>query len=130
MTSYNIIIFGGKLNMATRIGDFTKELRKEKGEMMIEMAEKLRMPKSYLAQVESGVRKPPKYFEERIRAEYTLRREQLEELRECMFVTINKERVNITAFEDDIKEIILKVVMRIEKDENFAAEVNNLLRVS
>ena len=116
--------------MATRFGEFTKKLRVENDELMVDMAKRLEISKSFLSQVESGVRKPPRKWEEKIQAEYTLNELQLEELRESMFVTLNKECIDISSYKENVKDIIYKLFIRMEKDLSIIEDIDNMLKVS
>lgn len=116
--------------METRFGKFTKKLRIENDELMVDMAKKLNISKSFLSQLESGVRKPPKKLEEKIRAEYTLNKLQLEELRESMFVTLNKECIDISSYKENEKDVIYKLFIKMAKDTSIIKKIDNMLKVS
>ena len=116
--------------MATRFGEFTKQLRVENHEFMMDMAEKLNVSKSFLSQVENGIRKPPKDWKDKIQDKYTLNKMQLKELRESMFVTLNKECIDISSYEEYIRDVIFKMIIKIEDDKSIVEQLDDLLNAS
>ena len=116
--------------MVTRFGKFTKKLRVDNDELMKDMAIKLGVTKSFLSQVENGARKPPMTWKHKIQEAYTLNKLQLEELRESMFVTLNKECIDISSYEENIKDVIFRMIIKIEDDESIVEQLDNLLKAS
>lgn len=117
--------------MATEFGKFTRKLRIDNEEQMVNMASKLKVSIAFLSQVENGKRKPPKDWEDKIQEEYTLNDFQLEELKESIFVATNNECIDITSYDDDDKNFMLYIARRVGSiDDTQKEEIYNILSAS
>lgn len=117
--------------MATEFGKFTRKLRVDNEEQMVNMASKLKVSISFLSQVENGKRKPPKDWEDKIQEEYMLNNIQLEELKESIFVAINNDSIDITSYDDDDRNFMLYIARRVRNiDETQKEEIYNILNAS
>lgn len=66
--------------MITELGKFLRELRFDKGELLMEMAKRINIPSSTLSSIETGKRKPNTDFAERIIRNYSLEDDQIQRL--------------------------------------------------
>ena len=66
--------------MLTSLGKFLRKLRLDSDELLRDMAEKLDMPSSTLSAIETGKRKPPRGFADKVKKAYSLADESEQEL--------------------------------------------------
>lgn len=77
--------------MVTRFGKFCRNLRMDNGELLYDMANRLKVSSAFLSRVENGKAKPPVEWSSVIASEYKLDEEQRVELDKC----INEARENV-----------------------------------
>lgn len=109
----------------TPFGNFMRYLRRKNGENLVEMAEKLKIGRSYLTQVELGVKSSnvPLYLVKRIRNTYHMTPSELQELKLCIInASKNTRRMDFSNISDSDKQNILdyayEVMFEMKADNN------------
>ena len=113
------------------LGDFTKRLRDENKELMLDMAKKLDVTVSFLSKVENGKSKPPKVWKEKISDIYKLNVKQIAELEKCFFKAVYDECVDISEYGKKDRDLILEFLFQYKTfDVHTKERLNNFLKVS
>lgn len=100
--------------MVTAFGKFCRKLRIDKGELLIDMAQKLGVSTAFLSKVENGRRKPPEEWEEEIIRIYGLRGEKKAEFEDCFFRAKNADSIDIRNFDDENKNLMLSFARKFD----------------
>lgn len=94
---------------------FLRTLRAQNDEIMADMAVKLNYSPAFLSKIENGRTKPPKDFEQKMRASYKLSLEEEKELRESVLEAQNqKEFPSMPNMPDDDFEMVIALARRIK----------------
>jgi transcriptional regulator with XRE-family HTH domain len=99
--------------LLTKLGRFLRKIRIDKGELMLDMAEKLGVTPAFLSAVENGKRKPPKEWEERIIALYGLDEDQAIKFHEAFFEALNSEKLDMTSFTQEQQDLMLAFARKL-----------------
>lgn len=102
--------------MLTNFGKFCRKLRIDRGELLLDMANRLGVSAAFLSKVENGKKKPPKEWRDILISEYDLNETQVYELDDCIFDALNRESIDISEFASGEKDLML----------SFARQFNNL----
>ena len=94
---------GGNV-MLTNFGKFCRKLRIDKGELLYDMAQRLKVSSAFLSKVENGKAKPPEEWKESIPSMYSLNEEQKEELCEYIDEARESSIINVSAFSRDDRD--------------------------
>lgn len=105
--------------MLSEFGKFCRKLRIERGELLKDMAQKLRVTSSYLSAVETGKRAVPETWIKRISEEYNLNQKELEELNRAKDISAQVIKVDFNNKSDSDKETLLKLARSFD---SFSAE--------
>ena len=99
--------------LLTKLGRFLRKIRIDRGELMLDMAEKLGVTPAFLSAVENGKRKPPKEWEEKIIGLYDLNEEQAEEFRDAFFDALNSEKLDMSSFSPYQQDLMLAFARKL-----------------
>ncbi len=113
--------------MLSKFGMFCRKLRMERGELLLDMAEKLNVTSSYLSAVEMGKRNIPSNWEAEIVKLYNLSENELEELKNCIKDSIREIRMEVFGRKEQDKEILLKFARSFEEMNDF--DKQNILSI-
>lgn len=102
--------------MLTNFGKFCRKLRIDRGELLLDMANRFNVSAAFLSKVENGKKKPPKEWRNILVNEYDLNKNQADELDDCFFDALNRENIDISEFSSGEKDLML----------SFARQFNNL----
>ena len=92
--------------MITNFGKFCRRLRIDNGELLYDMAKKLGVSSAFMSSVENGKKKPPKEWESKIKALYTLNEEEYDELDRVFYEAQNRDSIDISKFSMSDKELM------------------------
>ncbi len=81
--------------MITSIGKFLRKLRIDKGEILRDMADRLKVSSAFLSAVENGKKKVPEAWASKLEELYSLTSEQMEELRDAIVESSETVEINI-----------------------------------
>lgn len=99
--------------MLTEFGKFTRKLRIELDENMLEMAEKLNVSTAFLSSVETGKKKIPKDWFELLSNKYNLNENQQRELKEAIELSAQVIKIDFSDKSDDDKHFMLKLAKSV-----------------
>lgn len=74
-----------------------KKIRINNGEMLMDMANKLKISSTFLSAIENGKKKVPDDFKDKLCANYTLSEDEIKDLNEG--IVINNDKVDLTLSE-------------------------------
>lgn len=100
--------------MKSKFGEFCSNLRFDNGELLYDMARKLGVSSAFLSQVETGKKKPPKDWEEKIISLYGLEGDCKEALQRAFFYSINEEELNLREMNSTDKDLLLEFARRFD----------------
>lgn len=100
--------------MVTKLGKICRKLRIDRGEILYDMAIKLGVSSSFLSKVETGKKKPPIEWEEKIINEYGLIGQEYDLFKEAFFEAINYDSINISDMKPSDKELMLLFARRFD----------------
>ncbi len=100
--------------MVSKLGKFFRNLRFDTGELLYDMANNLGVSSSFLSRVETGQKKPPIEWHDKIISLYDLHGEQLKEFEELFFDTVNNDSINISALTMSDKALMLEFARKFE----------------
>ena len=100
--------------MVTELGKYLRRLRLDEGELLKEMAVKLDLASSSLSSIESGRRKPPKGFAEKIASIYTLTSDQVESLQQAMAYSADEVALVLKGMSASDRELAVAFARRFE----------------
>ena len=81
--------------MITSVGRFLRKLRIDNGEILRDMADKLKVSSAFLSAVENGKKKVPEAWIPKLEELYSLTSEQMEELRAAIVESSDTVEINI-----------------------------------
>ena len=81
--------------MITSVGRFLRKLRIDNGEILRDMADKLKVSSAFLSAVENGKKKVPEAWIPKLEEFYSLTSEQMEELRVAIVESSDTVEINI-----------------------------------
>ena len=99
--------------LLTKLGRFLRKIRIDRGELMLDMAEKLGVTPAFLSAVENGKRKPPKEWEERITTLYSIEGDQATEFHDAFYAALNSEKLDMTSFTQEQQDLMLAFARKL-----------------
>ena len=115
--------------MLTDFGRVLRKLRIDRGEIIKDMAEKLRVTASYLSAVETGKRNVPPQWPDMIITLYGLGDKAAEELRRVAFANIGSLRLDIENVRGQRRETAILFAREFEGiDDDTITKIGELLR--
>ena len=90
--------------MLTNFGKFCRKLRIDKGELLYDMAQRLKVSSAFLSKVENGKAKPPEEWKETITSMYSLDGEQKKE----------STTINVSAFSRDDRDMMFAFARKLD----------------
>lgn len=88
--------------MVNNFGKFCRRLRIDRGEILADMAKKLGVSSAFLSKVETGGKKPPKEWKDKIVALYDLNNQKAAELDEYLFEAINASSLDMSSHNSNV----------------------------
>lgn len=117
--------------MLTQFGKFIRKLRIDHGELLKEMADKLKVTSSYLSAVETGKRNVPQDWLEKIVSLYQLDSEQTSELRASIEGSQLSVKIDLLKSTNRDKNLVMAFAREFkELGENEKNEIWNILHKS
>ena len=113
--------------MLTNFGKFCRKVRIDEGKLLLDMANQLGVSAAFLSKVENGKAKPPEGWEDKIINAYALDNNQQEELRRCAKEAREKNIVQLTAMNDDDRDLMLQFARKLDTLEE--AEKNKIRKI-
>lgn len=90
----------------SRFGIFCRKLRLENGELLYDMAEKLKVSSAFLSKIENGKGKPPAEWREQLISMYQLAQDAIEELDVALYEANNMNSICIKDFSNEEKDLM------------------------
>lgn len=100
--------------MANNFGKFCRKLRIDRGEILADMAKKLGVSSAFLSKVETGGKKPPKEWKDKIVALYDLNDQKAAELDEYLFEAINANSLDMSGYSETDKNMLLSFARKLD----------------
>ena len=100
--------------MITSFGKFLRNLRMDKGELLLDMATKLKVSSAFLSGVENGKRKIPESWLEKIAALYNFSAEQKDNMKASYFDSNNKVDIELHSLQDDQRNLAIAFARKLE----------------
>lgn len=113
--------------MLTSLGKKLRVLRIREGELLKDMAQKLRVTPAYLSSIENGKRTPPKNLVSQLVELYNLDCETEKSLMDAYFETVEEIKLSINGVTDSQKE--LGLVFARKFDSLTKEQVNELIKI-
>ena len=101
--------------MLTKFGKFLRVLRMERGELLKNMAENLRISSSYLSSIEMGNREIPKSLPQDLIQKYNLTEEEQVEMQKAISSSIKTIDISLANTTNLQKEAALVFARNLEK---------------
>ena len=101
--------------MLTKFGKFLRVLRMERGELLKNMAENLRISSSYLSSIEMGNREIPKSLPQDLIQKYNLTEEEQVEMQKAISASIKTIDISLANTTNLQKEAALVFARNLEK---------------
>lgn len=100
--------------MLSEFGKFSRKLRIERNELLIDMAQKLDVKPSFLSAVEVGKKGIPNNWEEKIIEKYDLNEEQIRELKEAIDRSAKVLKVDLTDRDIRDKDLLFAFARKLD----------------
>ena len=101
--------------MLTKFGKFLRVLRMERGELLKNMAENLRISSAYLSSIEMGNREIPKSLPQDLIQKYNLTEEEQVEMQKAISASIKTSDISLANTTNLQKEAALVFARNLEK---------------
>ena len=101
--------------MLTEFGKFLRVLRMERGELLKNMAENLRISSAYLSSIEMGNREIPKFLPQDLIQKYNLTEEEQVEMQKAISASIKTIDISLANTTNLQKEAALVFARNLEK---------------
>ena len=101
--------------MLTKFGKFLRVLRMERGELLKNMAENLRISSAYLSSIEMGNREIPKSLPQDLMQKYNLTEEEQVEMQKAISASIKTIDISLANTTNLHKEAALVFARNLEK---------------
>lgn len=101
--------------MLTKFGKFLRVLRMERGELLKNMAENLRISSAYLSSIEMGNREIPKSLPQDLIQKYNLTEEEQVEMQKAISASIKNIDISLVNTTNLQKEAALVFARNLEK---------------
>jgi transcriptional regulator with XRE-family HTH domain len=114
--------------MRTSIGDFLRRLRMNNGQKLKDMAEILDVTSSFLSAVENGKKSMPNSMFNKIKEEYKLTDEQVEQMKKSILESQNTISLNVKNVSNMNRELAVSFARQFdEMDEETSRQILNVL---
>lgn len=114
--------------MVTELGKFLRKLRIDNNELMLNMANKLKVSSAFLSSVENGKKRPPLGWKSEIENLYNLSDRQKEEWENLFFYAVNETTINLEQFTEKGKDFMLEFARKVEGlSEQESEKIRNIL---
>lgn len=100
--------------MKSKLGEFCRNLRFDNGELLYDMARKLGVSSAFLSQVETGKKKPPVDWEEKIISLYSLEGHDKDEFKKAFFYSLNEEELDLRRMNSSDRDLLLEFARRFD----------------
>lgn len=115
--------------MERTLGIFLKMLRIERGEIMLQMAEKLGVSTAFLSNVENGKKPMPKQMFDKICKFYQLTVQQIDELESLMIDACNEIKLNLNNVNNQNKNLAVVFARTFEElDDDTSEQIMKILK--
>lgn len=108
--------------MLTKFGKFLRVLRMERGELLKNMAENLRISSAYLSSIEMGNREIPKSLPQDLIQKYNLTEEEQVEMQKAISASIKTIDISLANTTNLQKEAALVFARNLEKMNDISIE--------
>lgn len=113
--------------MLSPFGKFSRKLRLERGELLLDMAKKLQVQSSYLSSVEVGRKSVPENWKEEIAVLYNLSEDEKKELSKAIDDSIRQIKIDMENRNDADRQFLLAFARKLDDLECFEKE--NILKI-
>ena len=100
--------------MLSPFGKFSRKLRLERGELLLDMAKKLRVQPSYLSSVEVGRKSVPESWKKEIAEIYNLSTTEREDLEKSIDDSVRQIKIDMENRNDNDREILLAFARKLD----------------
>ena len=100
--------------MLTEFGKFTRKLRIDKNELLIDMSKNLNVTSSFLSAVEVGKRNVPSKWMDILAEKYSLNEQQILELRTAIANSITQVKINLQNKDEQEKNLVLAFARKLD----------------
>lgn len=100
--------------MLSEFGKFSRKLRMEKDELLIDMAQKLNVTPSFLSAVEVGKKSVPDKWEQEIIEIYKLNEEQSLELKQAIENSIRQLKFDLYQRKEEDRDLLLAFARKLD----------------
>ena len=115
--------------MITSVGRFLRKLRIDNGEILRDMADKLKVSSAFLSAVENGKKKVPESWMPKLEKFYSLTSEQMEELRVAIIESSDTVEINIRNASIPNRQLAVSFARQFETlDEETAKKLFGILK--
>ena len=111
-----------EMNMLSPFGKFCRKLRIEKGELLLDMANKLNVKSSYLSSVEVGRKSIPESWKKEIAKIYELNEEETKELEKSIEESVRQIKINMQDRSENDRQFLLAFARKLDDLELFEKE--------
>ena len=108
--------------MLSPFGKFCRKLRIEKGELLLDMANKLNVKSSYLSSVEVGRKSIPESWKKEIAKIYELNEEETKELEKSIEESVRQIKINMQDRSENDRQFLLAFARKLDDLELFEKE--------
>ena len=112
---YNCVKVQEDTTMLTKFGKFLRVLRMERGELLKNMAENLKISSAYLSSIEMGNREIPKSLPQDLIQKYNLTEEEQVEMQKAVSASIKTIDISLANTTNLQKEAALVFARNLEK---------------
>ena len=113
--------------MLSPFGKFCRKLRLERGELLLDMAKKLRVQSSYLSSVEVGRKSVPESWKDEIAKLYNLNIDERKDLEEAIDESIRQIKINMENRSDKDRQFLLAFARKLDDLE--LSEKESILKI-
>ena len=99
--------------MVTELGEQLRSIRAQRSEYLMDMAKKVGLSPAMLSSVETGARKAPKGFIEKIGTLYQLTPAQVEELHRARALSDKSVTVDLKGLSPEDKDLVISFARRL-----------------
>lgn len=100
--------------MLSEFGKFCRNLRMQRDELLIDMAQKLNVTPSFLSAVEVGKKGIPERWEKEIIDIYELNEEQIVELRQAISNSVRQLKFDLSQRKEEDKDLLLAFARKLD----------------
>lgn len=108
--------------MLSPFGKFSRKLRLERGELLLDMAKKLQVQPSYLSSVEVGRKSVPKSWKKEIAEIYNLNTTEKKDLENSIDISVRQIKIDMEYRDDNDRELLLTFARRFDDLDFFAKQ--------